>query len=87
MTVLTPEETHVLSQTFVLVLRCRYCGLVLDILTAERDFDNGNEIPLSTAVNFVSQVQFIGQLRGFVEQNWQCFGIQMNTSLAKNVKR
>ncbi len=42
----------------------------LDTLTAERDFDDGNEIPLSIAVNVVSQVQFIiGQLRGFVEQN------------------
>ncbi len=42
----------------------------LDTLTAERDFDDGNEIPLSTAVNVVRQVKFIiGQLRGFVEQN------------------
>ncbi len=41
----------------------------LDTLIAESDFDAGNEIPLSTAVKVVSQVQFIGQLRGFVEKS------------------
>ncbi len=73
MTVRTLEETHVLSKAFVLFMKFRILQpwvKRLDTLTAERDFDDGNEIPLSTAVNVVRQVQFIiGQLRGFVEQN------------------